>query len=65
MNYILNNVSYFKQQWQDKDSQVIAKLNDYILAFSLQGGPGSSGAKGESGDPGPQVKKQFLSLILF
>lgn len=53
--------NYFRCNWQDKSSYEIAKLSE-ISSLFLQGGPGSAGAKGESGDPGPQVRNQNLSF---
>ena len=37
-----------------------------LFCFYPQGGPGSAGAKGESGDPGPQVRaNHLLPLYIF
>lgn len=57
--------SHPRWPWWEKSGQGIAQLNDSILTLSLQGGPGSSGAKGESGDPGPQVKNNLCHLFHF
>jgi hypothetical protein len=62
---VIKYICLSQVQIVDTCSEVNAKLIGYIFNFSLQGGPGSAGAKGESGDPGPQVKKEKVPFTHF